>query len=656
MSPPPRVATLPSDDLEAPAPPARSRSRRFGLLAAALAGAWLVPLAAYAAGAGWVALVAVVAVTAWLLDSGRSLLDRVIISVALLAGVTCAATLVFSVWPFGLHPVALSGSALTLLAGYAAVRGRAPRRPRLGRPVDALVVASVAGFGVAFARPFLGGDVAAHLALVIRGEDLARHFAMYDTIRRLGGYAFLDPDQAASSIAPINLSYPAGSHLLLAVLDNFVVSATTPGNSLAALDRFLWYNIGCYVFLGFGMLWAARRIAGPAARVPAFLPVAGLLAGFLLVGPLFPMYYYGFLPEIVGLAFLTILVGILARPLASTRQQVLVACALLVAIAFTYYFLLPVAGVAVLVYAWLSRRALWRHRIFVPLVVVPSAPLCLVPRQVNADDHGWDLITTPFGVVAVNLSQVLALALIVAAAVLLTPRWWPRRTTQTLGWTVAAAVGMTLAIGAIQLIKVGKTLYFFDKSMHTVLVLLLVTGGAGAPALARLFDRGRVGSRGRVGVLAALLVAATPLVYLGALDRNPKVVVVGGVYPDPADGSSWGRAYNAGSLAMPIPALNAVTTARNVPDPDGKITLVYTGHHTDFMATLWVAVLERDYGGSNDAFVWVLGPKTPADFEQKIVAGPQRFQVVSTDPALLDRMRQLQAARPELGLDVVPLR
>ncbi|MBM0274586.1 hypothetical protein [Micromonospora tarensis] len=105
-----------------------------GLLLGVLLACWVVPVAATAVHAAWLLPPVVLLGTASLLRSGRSLLDRMMLALALLAGLTCAVGLLFTVWPWGLHPVPVTGLALTVLTVAAVLSRRAPRLPRPAGP------------------------------------------------------------------------------------------------------------------------------------------------------------------------------------------------------------------------------------------------------------------------------------------------------------------------------------------------------------------------------------------------------------------------------------------------------------------------------------------------------------------------------------------
>ncbi|GAA5181086.1 hypothetical protein GCM10023322_14910 [Rugosimonospora acidiphila] len=625
--------------------------RRITATAAKVAGVWLLALLAHLAHADALTLLLVVAGTGASLRGAGSLLDRLMLSVALLAGLTCVAALGLSFTPGHLRPQVLGGCALTGLVLVAAVRGGLPGRWRRPRLIDLAVLLPVAAVAYLFTRPTLGAGMAVRLGTVIRGEDLARHFAMFDTIRRVGGYVFLHRAAAAGSIAPSDLAYPQGAHLLAAVVDGFLSSSSSPGAPVTSMSHFLYYDQFNYLFLVLAVIWAARRLAGPGVRAVAFLPVAGLCAGYLLFGSLITAYTYGFFPEIAGLAFLALLVGVLVRPLPDTREQVLIVAALVVAVAYCYYILLPVVAVAVLGYAWVYRRRLARHRVLVGAVTVAGALACLVLRVAAGHEQALSLgvLLQDFGVARVQRGPLLGLAALVAVGGAATRSWWRSPAARIMAVSATGAAALTLGVGLYEVGEVGHTLYFFEKSLHTLIVLMLVASGAAAGLAQRLI----IGLRSRVALAAgALLLGLVPSAMLGGLDWDPQQQA-DAQFHDPAYGTSPGRLLVGGQLAVTQPAMAAVTVANAIPDAGGKITLIATDQQTDNLATFYTWMLQRQYGAA-----WQVYPKTFTmhgfyQYEEYLISDPGRhYRVVTSDPTILIELESLAILRPDLQLEV----
>src|SRR6266540_1060698 len=120
-----------------------SRGWRVWLSAAVLC--WLVPVATHLLRIDAVLPVVIWLGTASLLRGGRTLLDRVMLAAGLLVGVVGVAGLLFSVWPWGLHPVPVAGVGLTGLVAVSAWSGRRPRLPWAGGAADLVTVAAALG-------------------------------------------------------------------------------------------------------------------------------------------------------------------------------------------------------------------------------------------------------------------------------------------------------------------------------------------------------------------------------------------------------------------------------------------------------------------------------------------------------------------------------
>jgi hypothetical protein len=619
--------------------------------------AWVIALVAHLLHLDAVTLLLVVVGTAVSLRSPGSPLDRLVVAVALLAGTTCGAALLLSVWPWHLRPQVLGGCALTGLALITAVRGELPVariRPKVG---DLLVLVPAGVLALLFLWSTFRAGLPVRLGSVLRGEDLARHFAMFDTTRRVGGYVFLHRTQAAGSIASSDLAYPQGAHLLAAVLDNFLTSSSTVGRPVPSISHFLYYDQLNYLFLAFAVLWAARRLAGPAVRPLAFVPVAALCVAYLLFGSPITTYTYGFFPEITGLGLLALLTGLLVRPLRSAREQVATVTALVVAVAYCYYLLLPVVALGVLGYALVHRRRLRPVWPFAVAVAAVGAAMSAVPR---VEAHGeqalsLQLLLQDFGVVRVQRGPLLALGILVVLGVAASRPWWRCPATRVMAVTGAGAVLLAAAVGGYEAVQVGRTLYFFEKSLHTVIVLLLIGSGAAAGLAQRVLAA--TPARHRAAPLAcAVALGLVPVAGLGGLDWDPQQQP-GAEFHDPAYGTSPGRLLVDGVIAETGPARTALIVAERFPDPGDKITLVATGRQTDNLTTFYTWMLQRNYGRA-----WRLYPDTftlrsAYDYQMLVLTNQDlHFRVVTDNAATATSLASLALLRPDLRLEVDDLR
>lgn len=626
------------------------RARRSWPLALAvgLVAAWAVPFALHALRVDWVTLLAVVVGTASLLRGGPYLLDRLLLGATALAGVGCAAVLVLPGWSWRLHPVLLGGLGLTVLVLIAVGLGRRPSLPRPSR-ADALALVPTGLIGLLVAAPFIGRSLADRAAVIYEVEDPARHFAIYDTIRRVGGYPFQHAREAGISVIHPDLTYPAGAHAVAAILDNFVTSSATVGDPVHALNRFLWYVLASYVFLALAVLWAARRVAGPAATAWSFAPIAGACVGYLVFSEMITTFMFGYAPQAVGTGYLVVLVGLLARPLRGTREQVLVAAALVVAIAFTYYILLPIAAVAAVPYAIAARRRLLRHWLFTTVVVLVAVPLSLLPRLVNSGDHPLDLLLAPFAIIRVQRSTVVTLGLLALAGGWLARGWSRSLAMRTAAAAALGTLAFAAAVGLAQLHYVGRTQYFLEKLLYVLIPVLLVALGGSAPAIARLLPRRR---RSRLATAAvALLLAAIPAAGFDAFEHHTRTA---------GENHAYGRLYVVGAYGKYPAARLTMRAYRSLGAGPARPMLFYTGTPYEPLATIWATGLQRDQGVTWDTYLWSVTRWKAGDAAQLqayLLDHPKPgLQLVSSDPALLDAMHRFAAAHPDIALTIVDVR
>src|SRR5690348_15203265 len=105
--PAPRGGTVPR--LPLPVSPPHGWVRRRAAWIVPLLAAWVVPLLCQLLRVDWLLPPVLLGVTASLLRGTRFLLDRLVLSFALLFGTACAAGLLISVWPWHMQPVPVAG-------------------------------------------------------------------------------------------------------------------------------------------------------------------------------------------------------------------------------------------------------------------------------------------------------------------------------------------------------------------------------------------------------------------------------------------------------------------------------------------------------------------------------------------------------------------
>lgn len=444
-----------------------------------LVAAWVVPTVAYLAHAAIVLPLLVLVGTASLLRAGRSLTDRIVFALVLLYGAFCLAGLMFSVWPFGLHPVPITGLALTVLLLYAYL---ADRRPRLPRPslADGLTFAAAVVYTMVVAFPFVARGHSDRLSALLMGEDSVRHFTVFDAIRHVDGYLFLHYEQALGHLFEGMITYPHGGHLGMALLDNFLRSSTSEmGTGLGALDHYIGWSVVAYGLVGLAFLWAGQWLAVRFLTGPRQLVLLAIIFAFLVSNAAFNLVVLGYLGQALGIGLMALLVAILARPPARDRQTMWLVAALLVGLGFSYYLYLPAAALAVLIWLLRRRTTLRHHRVMVGVLVVagvaalvPGVLGLVVGRQDVAllapgSPRSWDALLVVAGVILAGL---------VVGRAATSPIWRGYR------WSLASAIAAWVALVAVQSVLngglIGGSMYYANKALDLVEALLFLGAGA----------------------------------------------------------------------------------------------------------------------------------------------------------------------------------
>ncbi|GAA3231952.1 hypothetical protein ACFO1B_20495 [Dactylosporangium siamense] len=472
--------------------------------AVALALAWLVPLATHPLGLDFVLPVLILAGTVAIQRGGVTLADRVMAACAQLFGAACVFGLAITLWPGHLHPTLIAGTALTALILIAVATQRTPELP--GMRKDALLAIAVAGVSVVALVPYAVRDLGGRLGLPLAGEDIARHYLLFDVIGRTGGYLFMRPEALRPFVPDAELTgianYPQGLHFSYAVLDRFARSSAHNAAPVTAVDVMMWLLVGTYLLLVLAILWAARRIAGPGATNARLLPVLALVAAWLVLGDPVTVLSRGYPNELAGLACAAVLTALVARPLTRLGEQTATVALLLVGISFTYSLFLPYAGIVAAL--WAVRARLWRHWWAWVVAVTVGGLAAIGPLTAAQASSGDQLLLNGTARVVDRPATALLVAL-AAVAVLQRRRVavLQRRRVAALrsrtdavlrsskalrsskvfqsrnvaAFALATAGAMAVGLGTWQIVTIGRPVYYFDKLLHLLIVVALCALG-----------------------------------------------------------------------------------------------------------------------------------------------------------------------------------
>ncbi|HUK67561.1 MAG TPA: hypothetical protein VLW50_02220 [Streptosporangiaceae bacterium] len=646
------------------------RSRRLHWLAGLLCAAWLVPLVLHQLRLDVVQLVILLVAVASILRSGTNIVDRLMLAGSLLAGALLALGLLFSIWPWGLQPIPAGGTCFTLVAVAGWLTRRRPSLPRRWLGSDVVVVGSgLFAFWAAYA-PVASLPAVKRFTYSATAEDRYAHFALFDTIHRLGGYTFLHPIQAVASVqAPTEIVYPMGSHFLYALFDTFLRSTTAPGAPLPEFNRYFIYVLAAYAFLTMALVWAARWIAGPLVTHWRRIFVCSVVAGFAIGGPFVVMVEAGFDSQVAGLAFLAVAVAVMVRPPCVVREHVLIACALVIAVAYAYNLYAPIAVLGLLASCLVYRRRLRRYWRFTVVTILAGCTIALYPSALSLASgfNAQAQALSPGVGVPVPVPLIIVLALAVVATM---GSGVSRRLPASAAMTahVVIAVVVIAAFGIYQVVSRGQTSYYYDKLLNAGSVVCVVGLGAVGIVLRRLPAPSRPG--GWLLPLREVQVA----VVSAAVGLSLAALLQWGPHPSGGSPLFWGRTalskWNAGQVTA-LTGQSMITLADAHLLADGVPTLVF---YSDWGLENWrdsflAAAFNRDLGPMKDPINAILsarigGPPLNAYTTRRglravltaLRESPFPLRLIVADPLFAQKLRGMLAAHPDVHATVVVLR
>lgn len=630
-----------------PGPPVPVWQRPPWRFAAAVVAAWLVPAVTYLLGVAVVVPVVILVATASLMRGGRTLLDRLMLAVCVLLGLTLGGALIFSVWPFGMHPVAIGGVALSGLVVAAWRTGRRPNLPRPGM-ADLLTLAAAGAVAAFVALPLLRRDEVGRLSIALAGEDISRHLSLFDAIRRLGGYAFERWDAAHTMIYDGMVTYPQGQHMLAAVLDNFVrSSADEYGSGSSALDHYLASHVLGYVLFTLATLWAAQWIAAPVLTPLRRVAVVAVVTAVCVTSDLMGNLVIGYTATVLGLAEMVLLAAVLTRTVASTRQHLVTVACLLTAIGFTYYLYLPAALLATLAWLVVHRRRVLRHRVAVLVVTVVTAPVALLPVTLGLFVAGQAEALLRPGQLRPSRDHLIALTAAVLASVLFTRARRSGLWRNYLLVLASCGVFAGVLLGQHALRGSGNG-YYPNKALHLVFVILLVGLGA---LLSHLPPPRREPDRRRAWLRAVAPGVAVALVVGGAFG-----LVRGDAPYRPEYGPRWTGTWWYGLRADKADAAALSQLLARYPAGSPEIVIVHDADAVRaYTLTLWLATLERQSARLAPGLYMYDPIDAPNRLDKQVhnLTDPIAIVVYADDTER--RARDIARANPDRNIDVVRL-
>lgn len=653
---------------EAPDAGARLSIRDPRLIGGLLAAAWLLPVITHLLRIDALLIVVIVYLTGGLVRMGGTILDRLMVTLGLLAGTAMAAGIPFSFWPFGLNPIAVGGTALTILLAIAVTLRRRPRWPRrfLGSDLPLLAsmgLASAVAFG-----PLWAANAGHRLAFAALTGDRVRHFSLFDSIHRLGGYTYLMQDQARGIVDRGMLAvYPPGQHFTYALLDIFVTSRTDPGSPTAELMRYEVYTCLGYGFFVLCVAWGARWVAGPALAGWRRTFMVAAIASFLSTGVMTTSIWCGWDPQIFGMALLALITACALRPPTSGRLYIVLMAALTVAIFLTYELFAPFAVLMIVISGVLYRKRWlphWKLAVAAAIVTIPlSLSEVLAAKQAGLQSSQAALaigFTVPM--TQQSLAIITALSLIGFAA-----RGARRRPTAIAALVSTVACGAAvLAFHTYQRATIHTTSYYYEKAVQAWVIIALV----GIGTAGHLLRRPKLPSRGVAGAALGCVAILGGFVLTDSFYYGPNQFVYSKMKP--GRHTTWARVWGSGHFIFPSNR-NAMDTllARGLLG-DGVPTLAVWQDHTleNVNLSLVMAALNHDDGAISPQIYdlntapnlgvtaeagWTAQQDQSLNALEGILAQSNTpLRVIVGDSTLADKLEQWKAQHPGGGLrDVV---
>jgi hypothetical protein len=618
------------------------------VIAALFAGAWVVPILTQLTRTDPLLVLLIVFGTGGLLRVGATIVDRLFITLALLLGLAIVGGLLFSVWPWGLQPIAVGGLGLTLLvAGYVWFGAPPPWRgwPRRLLGSDAvLLIGLVCGFLVAYWQSF-SNAAGNRLGEAGRTGDRLRQFSLFDSIHRYGGYTFLMQGKAKEATDPAVLAvYPPGQHYIYALGDIFLRSSQNPGNAVDEMIRYnIWVSLG-YGFMVASVAWAARWAAGPALKGWRRVFLVAAIAAFLSVGAFTSAIWCTWDSQVLGMAELALLAG------------------LFIAICMTYELFAPFAVILIAVSLFVYRKRLLPHWKPLLAVAIISAPMAL-SEYAAAHQAGLN------GSAAASQSTGFTIPLSWAVLTVLgcfSVLGFAARPTRRLPSARAGLIAVLLSALAVLALVVYVqpaalvNIYYFQKVVQAWAVVMMV----GAGFFGHLLRRPRLAVSGwkglGIGVCALLLAIGGTRSFWWSADLNQPAV-----YPanDPNQGASWAPSASStwasvwmvdGFKPDNINPLATLEHEHQLLTGIPTITVIYNDAGSNVNLSLQLSVLNQNaglmsavnYGTTADQY---RGLSSAAGL---VCTGSNVATEASWSPQVLKNLAQLEAGIKAVGVPI----
>lgn len=385
------------------------------------------------------------------------------------------------------------------------------------------LVASIATF--IFLLIPLWGKTSAEIAQFLSyGEDNASHYALVNYDIHHGSFSYTQNPETSGIITTLT-TYPQGFHINAAAFTSLIHPLQLSEEKLLKLYAvFIALNYTVFIF------WLTKLCFSFTRKNYLFISLAVTAGIFLLCssGVLISLLDRGFQAQVFAYGFLMAIIFIMNADAASKKRSVktaLLAAALCIGIASSWWLILLPLGIAVVVYLW--DKGFWKkirqNLLKVLALLLGIFAVITYPILVNVFlSTKSDPLNEQGGVDKLEWTLFLYLGIGIAAALPLLIKNIQKYSFIVLGFITS----LTFAGGVAfyQQTTIGQLEYFFYKSLYTVFVFMAILFFIGVIELASFAYKklGRFRSLVAICLLSVCVIASfiTQLIPLRVYTNN----------------------------------------------------------------------------------------------------------------------------------------
>ena len=323
------------------------------------------------------------------------------------------------------------------------------------------------------------------LEVLSMAEDNASHYAITHSTTVNRSYTYF-MDAPHSGLQPSLRIYAQGQHVNMAINNYMLTRSTQPLEQPFIIKSFVvqicaFFSL-LFMMILLGIQRLGQRYVTDKTIALSILITSPLLIYFVGFGTNIYMFETGFHTQIMSYSFLLLLLLWISLDKLTLAWRLLGGATALIGLAFSWFFLLPIAGLTYLSWLWLQRKKL-RPLLKRPAIVIPSVlllGLSLTPFVIDRVNHNGTNLNTPGGVLIVILPIILFYSGLGIIYLLSLRRqdFQDNSLIKLIILTLGFSLVFTLVIYAYQMITIGETLYYFYKTLFLYPIIGLLLSSA----------------------------------------------------------------------------------------------------------------------------------------------------------------------------------